>query len=1012
MKCRGRVFTGHPSDKEDHVVRVFVFVIAAFASHAVFAQSRATGADLAGVVLDESRAVLQSIPVVVTHLDTDVERSVVSGQNGEFHVPALSPGFYRVRVEAQGFAPHVIDRIELVLGSSVSLEIVMRVAAVAEGVVVAAESPAVELQRAVVATTVSQHQIENLPINGRNFISFSLITPGVITDRMPVQGATATSGLSFGGQRARSNNITVDGLDNNDSVVGSVRATFSQEAVQEFQVLMQGYSAEFGKASGGIVNIVTRSGGNQPSGSAFVYFRDDALNAKEYFERFNPGGQALDQPKAPFSQKQFGGVFGGPIVRSRTFFFGSFERLDVDASNFVTIDDTTIVNVLGQPAGTAAGILRRAGFPIQVGHVPYVNTLNQGVFKVDHNIANGHRLTLRYNFASGYNENVESWGGQVARSRGGALDNRDHMVAGSLTSILSPATVNELRFQVARRDQSLLPLDPTCIDRCDQLEEGGPTIEVSGVAMAGRVRTAPQIRNNVRYQAVETLSRQTRSHLFKAGVDFNTVDHFVSTLPIHFGGRYIFTALPAIPGLLPAPISAIEAFALGLPAAYVQGYGNPETAYVVSDLSAFAQDQWRIGQRLTVQAGLRYQTQFWPKRQYAAPVLGEYPIHSDRNDLAPRVGFNWDPSGTGTLSIHSAYGIYYDNVITALPGIVDVANGTSGVRNLVVRFPQSVSAWSTPGHRLPEPAGPYVSLITAIDPNLRTSYSHQFSIGIDRNLGRSVTVAAGFLLSEGFNQVGTLDYNPLVPSLGAGRRPEDVGGVPGTSTTVLQFTSYGRSSYRGLSVGARKRLANGTQFMASYVLSKAEDMTADFQSAFVPQDQGRGRDPANPRGLPVAFDADLDIGPSLQDQRHRFVFSGTYVAPHGLHLSGIVTLASGVPFNIIAGSDLNGDGDAGTFPVDRARVNPADASTSVGRNTGRLPAESTVDVRFSRQWRLSRTTIEPMIEVFNLLNHTNFTAVNNVFGTSAFPSSPLPGYGQYQQAAAARQAQVALRVLF
>jgi hypothetical protein len=164
--------------------------------------------------------------------------------------------------------------------------------------------------------------------------------------------------------------------------------------------------------------------------------------------------------------------------------------------------------------------------------------------------------------------------------------------------------------------------------------------------------------------------------------------------------------------------------------------------------------------------------------------------------------------------------------------------------------------------------------------------------------------------------------------------------------------------------------------------------------------------------LPVTFDADLDIGPSLQDQRHRFVFSGTYVAPHGLHLSGIVTLASGVPFNIIAGSDLNGDGDAGTFPVDRARVNPADASTSVGRNTGRLPAESTVDVRFSRQWRLSRTTIEPMIEVFNLLNHTNFTAVNNVFGTSAFPSSPLPGYGQYQQAAAARQAQVALRVLF
>jgi hypothetical protein len=409
---------------------------------------------------------------------------------------------------------------------------------------------------------------------------------------------------------------------------------------------------------------------------------------------------------------------------------------------------------------------------------------------------------------------------------------------------------------------------------------------------------------------------------------------------------------------------------------------------------------------------VRYQTQFWPTRNYVAPVLGEYPIHSDRNDLAPRVGFNWDPSGTGRLSIHSAYGIYYDNVITGLPGIVDVVNGSSGVRTLVVRFPQSVSAWTAPGHRLPEPATSYASLIAAVDPNQHTSYSHQLSIGIDRDVGHDFTVSAGFLLSEGFNQLGTLDYNPLVPSLGAGRRPEDVNGVAGTSTTVLQFTSYARSSYRGLSVGGRKRLANGTQFMASYVLSKAEDTSPDFQSAFVPQDEGRGRDPANPRALPLGFDPDLDSGPSLQDQRHRFVFSGTYVRPHGIRLSGIVTLASGVPFNILAGSDLNGDGDAGTFPVDRARRIPTDPSTSVGRNTGRLPAESTVDLRVSRQWRVARTTVEPVAEVFNLLNHANFTAVNNVFGTGPFPGSALPTYGQFQQAAAARQAQVALRVSF
>src|SRR4029450_8755922 len=184
----------------------------------------------------------------------------------------------------------------------------------------------------------------------------------------------------------------------------------------------------------------------------------------------------------------------------------------------------------------------------------------------------------------------------------------------------------------------------------------------------------------------------------------------------------------------------------------------------------------------------------------------------------------------------------------------DVVNGGSGVRNLVVRFPQSVSAWNAPRHQLPEPATSYASLIGAMDPNQHTSYSHQFSIGTDREIGRDIAVSASFLVSEGFNQLGTLDYNPLVPSLGAGRRPADVNGVAGTSTTVLQFTSYARSSYRGLSLGARKRLASGIQFMTSYVLSKAEDNSPDFQSAFVPQDEGRGRDPANPRALPLGFD--------------------------------------------------------------------------------------------------------------------------------------------------------------
>src|SRR4029078_4264971 len=205
------------------------------------------------------------------------------------------------------------------------------------------------------SSVVSRDQIERLPSNGRNFMSFSVITPGVSIDHTPQQGVTTTYGLSFTGQRGRSNNVMVDGLDNNDPVVGAVRATFSQEAVREFQVLTNSYSAEFGKASGGVVNIVTKSGTNEISGNAFAFVRDDSLNAKDHFEQFDVFGGAIDREKAPYKQWQYGATLGGPNRKDKTFFFLSFERLDISANNFVTISDAD------------AAVLGRAGFPAPTG---------------------------------------------------------------------------------------------------------------------------------------------------------------------------------------------------------------------------------------------------------------------------------------------------------------------------------------------------------------------------------------------------------------------------------------------------------------------------------------------------------------------------------------------------------------------------------------------------------------------------------------------------------------------
>lgn len=983
------------------------------------AQSRATSADLAGKVADESGAVLPGVTVTVTNVETNLVRTVTTGPEGRFSIPVLPPGTYTIKLELAGFASEVREGLTLTLGAAVDLDFTMKVAGTTEQVTVLGEAPLVDTQKTSVATVVSQQQIASLPINGRNFISFSIITPGVNIDRTPQQGASATSGLTFAGQRARSNNITVDGLDNNDATLGSVRAVFSQEAVREFQVLTNSYSAEFGKASGGVVNIVTKSGTNRTDGNLFGYYRDDALNAKEHFEKFDTAGNAITRDKAPFQQLQFGATLGGPIVKDKVFYFMAVERLDVDTNNFVTIDDKTPVTLFGAPLGTAADIIRRAGFPIQTGNVPYTINTTSLVGKVDHQFSPSQNLAIRLNWSDAYNENVEPWGGITAKSRGAYLSSQDVMFAGSHTSILSEKTVNELRFQYATRDQKVIALDPLCDGECDQENEGGPTLEITGVASVGRQRFTPQPRRNDRYEILDTLSFYTGAHQFKVGFDWNYIDHKSQALPLHFGGRYIFAPLPAIPGVLPAPITAIQAVALGLPAAYVQGYGNSNRPYGYQDISLFAQDDWRIKPNLTLKYGVRYQNQFWPTIRYdTVRGIDAYSYPSDSNNVAPRVAVAWDPGGKKKTSVHASYGIYYDNHITAIAGITDLIDGKDHVRTLVARFPNSLAGWRAPGHKAPEAIfGAYPSLVISIDPGLKTPYAHHASAGVEQEIAGKYSVAASFVYARGLNQLGTIDYNPVVPSLGAGRRPEDVvgpaGPIAGSSASILQYTSFGGTWYRGLTMSVTRRYSNRLQFLMSYTLSKAEDDSTDYQSAFIPQDNGRGRDRNDLTGVPVGFNAGNERGPSLQDQRHRFVFSGLYAFPGELQLSTIITVASGRPYNILAGADMNGDGDGGAFPSDRARQNLLDAASSVSRNSGTMPTQATVDIRLSRRFAIGEgASVDGIFEVFNLFNRTNYTEINNIFGTGAYPTSALASFGQFQQAGSPLQVQLAVKVNF
>ena len=758
-------------------------------------------------------------------------------------------------------------------------------------------------------------------------MSFSVITPGVTRDHTPQQGASATSGLTFAGQRARSNNITVDGLDNNDAAVGGVRATFSQEAVREFQVLTNSYSAEFGKASGGVVNIVTKSGTNTHLGQRLrllprrVAQREGVLREVR-LRRATP----ITRDKAPYRQKQFGGTSAARSEANGRSIFMSFERLDVDANNFVTIDDSTVVARARPAARHAAGILRAAGFPVDTGNVPYAVEANQFLAKVDQQLTPSQSWSLRYNYADAFNENIEPCGGLVARSRGASLDSTDNMVAalphgdtvarGSSTSCASSSR---------GATRTVDSLDPGAADRAIGDDQGGPTIEVrASRASAGsgsrrsRVERPVQVLDTLSYSAASICESRPRLQLHQSQ---RAVAAAALRRPVSS-----FARCPRFPVCVPAPISAIQAVALGLPAAYVQGYGNPAATVRLQRLSLFVQDDWRLQPNLTLKLGLRYQNQYWPEPTYTVAGVRTRTRFRPTTTTSRRGSrFAWDPPASAKTSIRGAYGIFYDNHITgASRHRQDHQRRGRACGRLSSRFPAVDRGVERPGHGLPEPAGGTVPEPGDLGRSRARDAIRASRVGRlrSRAAGKHPAVGKTSSTCAASSSSGRSTTTRSCPRSAPGRRPEDVDG-PGGHVRIRPPVHVVRRDVvsRPDAFGAQA-LGNRYQFLASYTLSKAEDNIDRLPERVHPAEQRPRSGPADPTGLPVGFDPEAERGPSLQDQRHRFVLSGIYTAPYDVNVSAIIAVVSGRPYNIIAGVDLNGDGDGGTIPgpTVRARI--------------------------------------------------------------------------------------------
>ncbi len=990
----------------------FLFLCAFLSVNAKAQTAGATSAALSGSVKDTTGAVIAGARVQVKSQATGLERDATSNELGGFLFNLLPPGEYEVKIEADGFNPQV-RHLQLSLGQTVKLDAEMLAGGGQEVIEITGATPILEPDKTEVSTVIDRQRIENLPINRRNFLDFSLTTPGVNIDVLPVQGPAAASGLSFNGQTPRQNNITIDGLDNNDLGSSSVRSTFSQDAVQEFQVVSNSFSAEYGRALGGIVNIVTRSGTNEFHGSAFLFNRNKSLNARNAFARTNP----------PFSQYQYGFTLGGPIQKNKHFFFTSFERLNVTATNFVTISDMAVAS------------LNRLGFPTKNGDIPFEQVNNTLLISTRSQLSNKDTLSLRYNFSRGRDENLQPFGGLVARTTGGIGLLRDDAIAVSNTAVFSPKLVLESRFLYARRNQVIDSLDPNA----------GPLLNIfadEGQIFAGRDTLLPQPRLENIYQAFSNISYSTSRQSIKAGFDLYFVKSPAkeTALPVLYGGLAVFqpidfaqqTGIPGLPFIsalqnfdpslrTPAQKSFLN-FAFGtvpgfgavgdlpLPAAFVQGFGNPFASLSSNYISFFAQDDIKVKSNLTLKLGGRYDREGLDK---------PFPDTSG-NHFSPRIALAWSPGKSNRLSVHAAYGLFYG--VSQL-GTIFAAKIVDGVRTktavLILGDPTRpgqtainqalIKAFAQAGRRFPENGQFPAELASSVfpvrsfvpDPNFKNAYAHQASLGFDYSFNSNTSLSVNYQLVRGLHLLISRNINPIVrPDLGdpAGRVFPDRG-------DVFSFEGGGDSYYHGVSFTLNRRLAKHVGGLVTYTYSKALDNFVDFQA-----EQEETNNSLNLRG---------ERGYSVNDVRHRFVASGTWDLDYtkniflkDFQLSAIITLNSGRPFNLLAGVDLNQNGDNP----------PGDRPAGIARNQGIAPSFSSFDVRLTRELHIKdKYQLNLTFEAFNLFNKVNVLSLNRVYSPNPDGSFNLPPKengryiatpDRYRDAAAARQLQIGVRFSF
>lgn len=968
---------------------------------AVPAGAQTTAGAIVGVVSDTQGGVLPGVTLTARNADTGMTRTAVTDADGKYRLAGLPPGRYEVRTELSGFAPVEVKDLQLTIGTEVVRNVTLQLQGVQESLTVTGAAPVIETTKTDVSGVITQQQIESLPLGTRQPVALALLMPGTSQDAVRPRKFNANLGA---GAFTNAGAFLIDGLWNKEPCTGEPRQDFPQTSIREFKVNLSNATAEYGWTASGVVSLATKSGTNLFSGEGFEYFRDKSLNTENKFEEL--ASQTKGYPKPDYRRNQFGFALGGPIVKDKVHFFTAIERTKED--KFITVSTGK-----SQFYSALEGIFAEP---------EYSNTY---FGKADWQIDQHQSLFVRF---AGQQQDYtcDSCGGSAALNTDGGINQPRRSFAGGHTWVIGSKAVNEFRAQYSFYGYYPHPVyDTTVFDfgayPAQRLAQFVPTFVLPSMTygwIAGLyvLQNAKEIRDD--------FAITTGKHTFKFGGGVRSMLSQDDVPPSN--GAWTFGADQPFDG------TAASVAALRTPSLFTATGPNTSIRRNLPNIynELYVQDEWKPAANLTLNLGLRYdlQTQIWndgldPTDRNIFPTYGtardlssfyDFKNRGDKNNFGPRLGFAWDVKSDGRTVLRGAYGRYYNPIWATV------------MRGEQTNFRQAAISISNPSY--PDPYGGKDPLsfastapqnISIVDNNLKNQWADASTVGVSQSITNVMAIHADVVYNDMEGVPLLTNVNPRANGA-TGNRPN------ATFARIDELENLGYNKYKALLLRLEKRLDKNYQFLISYTLAKS-DGNIPFTG-----NSGRVTDSQN---------LGLDVGPAANDRRHVLVASGAYLLPGGVQLGAVWTIRTTMPFNAVAGADLNGDGVVSDFVPGTTRalgnrdnatlvaaVNayratlPAGACGTPGQLCAPITASqldsndyNAVDMRVNKSFALGQhRKLELIMQVFNLFGRDNLAASGGAGGQNGVP----PGwtlnvrsdvFGRINQAYNRQQAELAVR---